>query len=140
MRSTRPCVKNQRASDSGPRKLPCRASGLGQIANALIEVRIFPENSGFLKAFCTSESVRELSLRVNGEEQHFEMRVFPLNRRTQHLGWAVIVSDITAQIELVQQLHHHAVTDSSLRTQTAAPSMPLWSANCARVPHANTPL
>jgi diguanylate cyclase (GGDEF)-like protein/PAS domain S-box-containing protein len=73
---------------------------------------IFPENSGFLKAFSTSESVRELSLRVNGEEQHFEMRVFPLNRGTQHLGWAVIVSDITAQIELVQQLHHHAVTDS----------------------------
>ena len=56
--------------------------------------------------------MRELSLRVNGEEQHFEMRVFPLNRGTQHLGWAVIVSDITAQIELVQQLHHHAVTDS----------------------------
>jgi GGDEF domain-containing protein len=73
---------------------------------------IFPENSGFLKAFSTSESVRELSLRVNDEEQHFEMRVFPLNSGTQHLGWAVIVSDITTQIELVQQLRHHAVTDS----------------------------
>jgi diguanylate cyclase (GGDEF)-like protein len=49
---------------------------------------------------------------VNGEEQHFEMHVFPLNWGLQQLGWAVIVSNITAQTQLVQQLQHHAVTDS----------------------------
>jgi diguanylate cyclase (GGDEF)-like protein/PAS domain S-box-containing protein len=74
--------------------------------------RVFPERSGFLEAFSTSDSVRELTLQVNGEEQHFEMRVFPLNWGRQQLGWAVIVSNITAQIELVQRLQHHAVTDS----------------------------
>jgi diguanylate cyclase (GGDEF)-like protein/PAS domain S-box-containing protein len=73
---------------------------------------VFPERSDFLEAFSTSDSVRELTLQVNGEEQHFEMRVFPLNWGPQQLGWTVIVSNITAQIELVQRLQHHAITDS----------------------------
>jgi diguanylate cyclase (GGDEF)-like protein len=73
---------------------------------------VFPERLGFLGAFNTSDSLRELTLMVNGEKQHFEMHLFPLNRGPRQLGWAVIVSNITAQIELVQQLQHHAVTDS----------------------------
>src|SRR5260370_23121844 len=77
---------------------------------------VFPERSGFLEAFGTSDSVRELTLPVNGEEQHFEMRVFPLNWGPQQLGWAVIVSNITAQIELVQRVQHHAGTDSLTET------------------------
>jgi diguanylate cyclase (GGDEF)-like protein len=73
---------------------------------------ISPEGSGLLEAFGSSDGVREITLPVNGEEQHFEMRFFPLNWGPQQLGWAVILANITAQIELVQRLQHHAETDS----------------------------
>jgi diguanylate cyclase (GGDEF)-like protein len=53
-----------------------------------------------------------MTLLVNDEEQHFEMRFYPLDWGRQILGWAVILANITAQIELVQRLQHHADTDS----------------------------
>jgi diguanylate cyclase (GGDEF)-like protein len=40
------------------------------------------------------------------------MRFYPLDWGRQQLGWAVIVANITSQINLVQRLQHHAETDS----------------------------
>jgi diguanylate cyclase (GGDEF)-like protein len=40
------------------------------------------------------------------------MRFYPLDLGRQQLGWAVILANITVQINLVQRLQHHADTDS----------------------------
>jgi diguanylate cyclase (GGDEF)-like protein len=53
-----------------------------------------------------------MTLLVNDEEQHFDMRFYPLDWGRQQLGWAVILANISAQVELVQRLRHHAETDS----------------------------
>jgi diguanylate cyclase (GGDEF)-like protein len=73
---------------------------------------VFPQDSKFIEAFCTPDCTRQMTLLVNDEEQHFEMRFYPLDRGRQQLGWAVILANITAQIELVRRLQHHAETDS----------------------------
>jgi diguanylate cyclase (GGDEF)-like protein len=73
---------------------------------------VFPQDSKFIEAFCAPDCTRQMTLLVNDEEQHFEMRFYPLDRGRQQLGWAVILANITAQIELVRRLQHHAETDS----------------------------
>jgi diguanylate cyclase (GGDEF)-like protein len=73
---------------------------------------LFPQDSKFIEAFCTPDRTRQMTLLVNDEEQHFEMHFYPLDWGRQQLGWAVILANITAQIELVQRLQHHAETDS----------------------------
>ena len=80
---------------------------LGQAASS-----IFPQHSKFIEAFYTPDRTRQMSLLVNEEEQQFEMRFYPLDWGRQQLGWAVILANITAQIDLVQRLQHHAETDS----------------------------
>ena len=73
---------------------------------------VFPQHSKFMEAFSTSNITRQMTLLVNDEEQHFEMHFYPLDWGRQQLGWAVILANITAQINLVQRLQYHADTDS----------------------------
>lgn len=88
--------------------LPALAqSSLGQELST-----VFPEKSALTEVVHASEGVRQLTLPVKNEQQHFEMRYFALEWGRQRLGWAVILADITDQIKLVQRLQHHAETDA----------------------------
>jgi diguanylate cyclase (GGDEF)-like protein len=73
---------------------------------------VFPQDSKFIEAFCTPDNSRQMTLLRNDVEQHFEMRFYPLDWGRHQLGWAVILANITSQINLVQRLQHHAETDS----------------------------
>jgi diguanylate cyclase (GGDEF)-like protein len=73
---------------------------------------VFPQDSKFIEAFRTPASTRQMTVLVNDEEQHFEMSFYPLDWGRQQLGWAVILANITTQVEFVQRLQHHAETDS----------------------------
>src|SRR6202789_4035004 len=82
-------------------------SCLGQATSS-----VFPQDSKFIEAFCTPDSTRPMTLLMNDVAEHFEMRFYPLDWRRQQLGWAVILANITSQLNLVERLQHHADTDS----------------------------
>lgn len=73
---------------------------------------IFPHDSPLVEALWSPSLTRQTTLLLNNEEQRFEIHLYPLDWGQQHIGWALILSNITSQIELMQRLRHHAETDS----------------------------
>lgn len=75
---------------------------------------VFPAESGLAEALLAPEGIHRLhlALPVEGRKQQFEVNYFPLGTERQQLGWAVILANITAQVELVRSLQRHAETDS----------------------------
>jgi diguanylate cyclase (GGDEF)-like protein len=52
-----------------------------------------------------------IALERNGRTDHFEITAFPIMSRTRQIGWAAILADVTAQVELVRNLRQYAETD-----------------------------
>jgi diguanylate cyclase (GGDEF)-like protein len=52
-----------------------------------------------------------IALERNGRTEHFEIRAFAIRSRSRQIGWAAIVADVTAQVDLVRNLRHYAETD-----------------------------
>lgn len=51
------------------------------------------------------------ALEKDGRTEHFEIRAFAIRARTRQIGWAAILADVTARVELVRSLRHYAETD-----------------------------
>ena len=107
---------------------------LGQAASNL-----FPQDSKFTEALNAPGSTRQLTLQTNDVEQHFEMRFYPLDWGRQQLGWAVILADITSQINLVQRLQHHAETDSLTEVANRRAFDAAMTRECARATRYRSP-
>jgi len=73
---------------------------------------VFHEAPSVEDIFHDTECLKRLELVVDGEKQHFEMHVFPLGAKDLHVGWAIIVANITAQLRVMHQLQRHAETDA----------------------------
>jgi diguanylate cyclase (GGDEF)-like protein len=71
----------------------------------------FPETLILQKVFSDPKHSQKIDLSLDGEPQHFEMRVFPLLMEKHQAGWAVILANVTAQLRLVHELRHDAETD-----------------------------
>jgi diguanylate cyclase (GGDEF)-like protein len=55
---------------------------------------------------------RVLNLQIGEEKQYFEARIFPLLHKKQLLGYATLLTNITSQIQLMQDLRQKAETDT----------------------------
>ena len=100
---------------------------------------VFAQDSKFIEALCAPGSTRPLTLQTNNVEQHFEMRFYPLDWGQQQLGWAVILADITSQINLVQRLQHHAETDSLTEVANRRAFDAAMERECARATRYRSP-
>ncbi len=73
---------------------------------------VFPDELGFEEAFRNPDRVQQLELCHGDKVQQFEMSFYPLGGQLQQLGWATILANITAQLEVMSRLQRHAETDS----------------------------
>lgn len=71
----------------------------------------FPEALAMEALTQDPNTPQKLALSIAGEQQHFEVRIFPLTSDERQLGWTVIWADITAQVQLVHELRRDAETD-----------------------------
>lgn len=64
------------------------------------------------RAFCDPDYSDQIDLDIGDETKHFEARVLSLCVDERQAGWAVILADITAQVQLLHQLRSDAETDA----------------------------
>jgi diguanylate cyclase (GGDEF)-like protein len=73
---------------------------------------VLREMPDLAKALLGPDGTRRIELDCGGEMQQFEMRVFPLYRDGYRSGSAAILANITAQVQLVDELRRTAQTDA----------------------------
>lgn len=73
---------------------------------------LFPHDPELCQALLTSDQSQELRLGADPKSHHFEVRTFKLLSGEKQLGCAAILSDITSQVHLREELRRLADTDS----------------------------
>jgi diguanylate cyclase (GGDEF)-like protein len=64
-----------------------------------------------LEQVFTGSTPQRIEFKVGVDIQYSEVRALPLNSHSRQLGWAVILADVTAQVQLVRKLRRYAETD-----------------------------
>ena len=116
--------------------LPCLATAIpgDNLEEALDEV------PALAKVLAGMDSIQTLDLDTGGEQQHFNLRIFPLISDQERSGTAVILADNTAQVRLVHELRQTAETDALTGVANRRRFLAAFSRECARASRHREPL
>jgi diguanylate cyclase (GGDEF)-like protein len=101
---------------------------------------VLDSNSDAIRALTGREGVELLDLRRQPQKRYFEVRTSVLSSKNVHLGSASILTDITRQMEMLNELQYHAETDPLTGLANRRVFLEAIQRNCARATRYGEPL